>query len=40
MITNKNSKNGIEEKFDNADKVMTIGEIFYWIVRSVTKLLN
>jgi len=36
----KKSKKGIEEKFDNTEKVMTIGEIFYWIARSVAKLLN
>lgn len=40
MLTNKKSKKGIEEKFDNTEKVMTIGEIFYWITRSVAKLLN
>jgi len=40
MLTNKKSKKGIEEKFDNTEKIMTISEIFYWIVKSVGKLLN
>lgn len=40
MLTDKNSKDEIDDKINNAEKVITIGEIFYWIARSVGIILK